>query len=170
MSCVLWQSYWNMNSPVLKHCTTGNNRNFTQNSFITTSFINLLYQFSVLFAIISKWFSCKLEKFNEICRFGLVVTRWPWSSVLGSTWTGDHQQMGKISQYVTSHSGQLSLGSRKFNSWELLKQDLQRCCINLQYSFRLPFPERIQAGTVFRKTVRNEEKNKLFCKVPTEWR
>jgi len=48
-------------------------------------------------------------------RFSLVVTRWSRNqrsySTLGpvSAWVGDRLRAGKLSRYVTSHPGQLSL-------------------------------------------------------------
>jgi len=43
-------------------------------------------------------------------RFSLMVTRWS-RSTLGpvSAWMGDRLRAGKLSRYVTSHPGQLSL-------------------------------------------------------------
>jgi len=53
-----------MNSPE-SSCVAGSSWNFKQNLFIATSFTNLLYQFSILFVIISRQFSFKLQHFNK---------------------------------------------------------------------------------------------------------
>jgi len=65
VSCVVWQFCWKTNS-LESWCLAGSSCNFKQHVFITISFTNLLYQFSILFVIIILGqFSCKLEWLNK---------------------------------------------------------------------------------------------------------